>query len=227
MSRLYVSPLAASLFLLSLAVVAPLLLAGCPAPGVPNPTGDCEASDDGARLCYHAPEAGDVYLPDCEAPLDHEYWRVFATSEESAYIVPQPFGSTAAAAVCAGGEADAVALFEGYGLCDPDAGAPEGGFAVADAHDVTRLLHGDLVFVAVEQGEGAWDVDPFLPMDDVLAICDATTEAALDQWCADQEARVGDDGTCMDIGILMDQAAAEAAAIEANAYYGIPSAGGG
>lgn len=227
MSRLYVSPLAAALFLLSLAVVAPLLLAGCPAPGVANPTGDCEAPTDGSRLCYHSPEAGDVYLPDCDAPLAHEYWRVFAQSEESAYIVPQPFGSTAAAELCAVGDAGVHDLFDPYGLCDPDAGAPEGGFAVDDALAVTRLLHGQLAFVAVDRGEGTWDVDPFVPMDDVLAICDATSEAALEQWCADQEARVGDDGSCADIGILMDQATAEAVAGEANGYYGISSASGG
>lgn len=201
-------------------MLALLVLLGCPGPEIANPTGECVAEDDGGRLCYHAPEADDTYLPDCEAPLAREYWRVFAQGEDSAYVMPRPDGSTAVEAACADEDAVLSDLLDTYTLC----GSPDvdtiNDMAIADALFITHALHARLVFVAVDLGEGSGDVDPFLPMDDVLAICRAAHDAILDTWCGDQEGRVDGD-SCNDMGILMTAEEAEAAAAAANALYGI------
>lgn len=192
-----------------------LFLAGCPT--VENPTGDCAADGDGSRTCTHAPEAGDIYLPDCAAPLDREYWRVFAPSEASAYVFPRPDGATATAQACADGDADVLAALDTYGLCggpaDPDV---VNDMALVDAFTITRALHERLAFVAAD---GAGEVDPHVPFDDAMLIC-ADPDAVLDAWCAAQAARqTGDD--CTDIGIVMSAEEAEAVALAANRLYGI------
>ncbi|HEY8947171.1 MAG TPA: hypothetical protein VIM73_23165, partial [Polyangiaceae bacterium] len=80
-----------------------------------NPTGDCEAPDDGSRPGFHF-SSDSTWLPDCENPLDREYWRVFARSASSAAIVPRPDGAPELREPCTT-EHELSPLVRKYGLC--------------------------------------------------------------------------------------------------------------
>ena len=196
----------------------PILLVAC-GPEIDHPSGDCQADDDGSRLCYHSPEPGDTYLPDCEAPLQREYWRVFAQSEDSAYVIPRPDGATALAQLCEEADEATAALLESYTLCGQTDIDLVNAMDPADALEITHLLHERLAFTVVDLGEGYFDVDPFVPMDDVLAACE-TAGAELDAYCEFQESRVDGDG-CTDIAYLPTEEEAVALAAAVNALYGI------
>jgi hypothetical protein len=70
--------------------------------------------------------SADVYLPDCDAPLGRELWRVFAIDASTAYVVPRPDASGISLGICDGEDADMADRFERNGLCeelaDPDGG---------------------------------------------------------------------------------------------------------
>ena len=182
--------------------------------GIENPTGTCEPDGDGSRLCYSAPAPADTYLPDCDAPLAREYWRVFAVSSESAYIIPRPDGASAVAEACAGDDADLVALLDRYTLCGSVDVEQVNDMALADALAITHALHQRLRFEAVDA-----NVEPFVPPDDGALIC-ASADPAMADWCGFQP--TSDGGNCTDIGYgYASDEEAQAVAAAANALYGV------
>jgi hypothetical protein len=189
---------------------------------ITNPTGSCKAPDNGGRRGYHAPDTGDVWLRDCKLPLKREYWRVFAVSEASAYIVPRPDGAPQVAEVCADSEHDLHALVEQYALCEPATDASVdlvNDMAPADALALTRYLHTRLVFEVVPGG-----IAPYpLPTDiiDACALEPDQNSAAFVELCEREQARL-DSGH--DIGFSYEGPGAAELAERLNDLYGIESA---
>ena len=143
-------------------------------PDVRNPTGDCVAPPDNGARPGHAP--GDSrYVPDCKPPLRRAYYRVFAKSEQQAWMMPRPDGAPMIPALCASAESSQVrALLEKYTLCteSPDIDRVNA-MTAPDALAIARALHEHMRFVA-----NGGDVRPFPYDDDVLAVCDAKPELA-------------------------------------------------
>lgn len=200
-----------------------LLLVACPAPEVGNPSGDCQAEDDGARACYHTPDATDTYLPDCEAPLDRELWRVFAVDEATAYMIPRPDAMGIHTGICDGDDVDLAAVFEANGLCaevaDPDiinAMTPE------DALVIGHALHENLVFGVEEYGEGAAGLVPWAPDTELLMACEGPLagDARVEGLCAEL-ATLDAEGTCNDLGRVLSVEQVTALAEGLNATFGI------
>lgn len=198
------------------------LVVGCFEP-VDNPTGDCRAADDGGRACVHAPAHGDTYLPDCRAPLDREYWRVFARSPESAYIFPRPDPSGLAAGICDGDDEDLARLFDRNGLCTETADPRVvDDVSPADALAIARALHERLVFEAVDAGGGTWTIRPTPMDDDLAAACElpAADVGAVKSVCAVYTMRIDGDA-CLDIGALPSAEEAPILAEALNQLYGV------
>lgn len=187
---------------------------------VENPTGDCVAFDSGARPGYHAP--GDTtWLPDCENPLRREYWRVFATTPETAYIMPRPDGDPGLEAACTNEEHPLYTVVQYYALCQPASSAE----AVArinsiypkDALAVTHELHSRLRFVANEAG-----IAPSPIPSDILDACALHSnddEPELAAICEREADRLGSGN---DIGFAYEGPGAVALAKRLNELYGIP-----
>jgi hypothetical protein len=199
-----------------------ILAAACSYGFAGNPTGDCEPETDGSRVCYHSPEAGDTYLPDCEAPLDRELWRVFATEDGGAYIIPRPDGMGLSTGICDGDDIELAAAFERSGLCD-EVADPEviNDLNHTDALVITHALHEQLVFTAVDDGDGSAHIDPWAPDEDMLAACDGplADETAVDEAC-DLLAGRSEDGNCTDIGVIYSLEQATLFAAGLNHVYG-------
>jgi len=157
---------------------------------VRNPTGTCEpkdnAKDNGARPRYHSPAANQTYLPDCNAPLQREYWRVFAASESSAYVIPHmdTFGVPEKHGVCTDemvkrmsrGDDELASLLYKYSLCKEDLDSAElevlKNMKPAEALTITHALHKQLCFVAQAMPpEGAWSITPEALDDDINDVC--------------------------------------------------------
>jgi hypothetical protein len=143
-------------------------------PVVANPAGDCPAPDNGATAS-HAPGSA-RWLPDCKKPLRREYFRVFAKSESSAFMVPRPDHSTIARALCSSEAAGSSlrALLERYTLCaeTPDVNRINT-MLPADALAIAHALHEHLRFEA-----NGGDVRPYPYSEDVLAVCELKPELA-------------------------------------------------
>lgn len=140
-------------------------------PDVENPTGDCPAPDNGARAGHWPAESR--WLPDCTLALHEEYFRVFALSERTAYMMPRPDQVSTTALVCKE-ESEARAVFERYTLCSetPDV-AKINAMAIDDAFVIARALHARLRFVAEAGG-----VSPWPQTSDVVVICKTKPELA-------------------------------------------------
>lgn len=138
---------------------------------VVNPTGACGTRTDAARAGYHSP-AGAPWVPDCQAPLRREYWRVFATDADHGYTMPRLDGVSLLAPVCRDSEHPLRAIVDTYGLCDaartPEDVARVNHLLIADALRITHALHGSLRFVPTEGGSG---IDPFPIPSDILDAC--------------------------------------------------------
>lgn len=198
------------------------LLVGC-FEKVDNPTGDCRPADDGGRACVHAPARGDTYLPDCQAPLEREYWRVFAQSSTSAYILPRPDAAGLTYGICDGDDAALAALFDRNGLCEETADPRVlNDMTPADALAVTRALHQRLVFEAVDAGDGAWAILPAPFPDDLAAACELPVAdvGAAQSACAVYGSRIQGD-TCLDIGHVPSAEDAPILADALNQLYGV------
>src|SRR4051794_39553191 len=89
-----------------------------PPPQVRNPTGDCVAPPGNGARPGHSHSWR--YLPDCQAPLRREYYRVFAWSESVASMFPRPDFAPSTAQICTSEAAGSPlrAVFERYTLCD-------------------------------------------------------------------------------------------------------------
>src|SRR5262249_5553806 len=120
---------------------------------IDNPTGDC-SGEAGARPGYSIPERGTIWLPDCKNPLKREYWRVYAVTPHSAYVLPRPDGAYQLDGVCNPDAAPLRPLVARYGLCRA-ATTPEDVDVVndmkpTDALKITHFLHTQLVFEPTE-----------------------------------------------------------------------------
>ena len=153
---------------------------------VENPSGNCKAKSNGERLFYHSVEKGTTYLPDCQNPLDRELWRVFAVSENSAYIMPRPDSTGIQYGMCEGEDVELADLFDQYGLCE-ELGNPIiiNDILPADALLITNTLHQLLRFEIGEDGM----ITPWAPEDDILAACKLTNNEAALEFCALLESR--------------------------------------
>jgi hypothetical protein len=157
-----------------------------PAPQLPdakNPTGDCPPPDNGARA-GHAP-SNSRWLPDCTLPLKQEYFRVFALSTRTAYMMPRPDYVATTQIVCKEEAAGSPvrAMFDRYTLCDatPDV-AKINAMAIDDAFVIARALHARLRFVA-----GPGGASPHPQTSDIVVICKTQPQlahGALKSLCA-------------------------------------------
>jgi len=169
---------------------------------VTNPTGTCEpkenANDNGARPRYHSPAANATYLPDCNLPLKREYWRVFAVSESSAYVIPHmdTFGVASKHGVCTDevvkrmsrGDDELAYLLKKYNLCKEDLDSVDiqvlKNMKPAEALRITHALHKQLCFQAQAEPpgglnpngphksqDGLWTITPEALDDDINDVC--------------------------------------------------------
>jgi hypothetical protein len=200
-----------TLFILSLFVSA------C-GPNVENPSGDCIVNGDGNRPGYFSDPQESTYLPDCQNDLDRELWRVFAVSEESAYIVPRPDTTGLDFDLCDGEDVQLASLFETYGLCE-EYGDPDiiNDIPPADALSITNALHQRLRFEVDEDGM----ISPWAPESDILDACELTDASAALEYCEQLESRCNDSGDCDDIAYIPSAAAVEALVPALNELYGI------
>ena len=192
---------------------------GSSALSVTNPTGSCKAPDDGGRRGYHSPGAGAVWLPDCQGPLEREYWRVFAVSNTSAYIIPQPAGAPEFAAVCGDSEHELHSLVEKYALCQlltSETLPIANDIDPADALALTHYLHTVLLFEVVQVG-----IDPYPFATDIIDACNLHPDAnspAFVELCEREQARL-DSGHL--IGFTYEDPANAELVARLNELYGI------
>ncbi len=199
-----------------------LLLTGCPTPDlIANPTGSCEAADDGARTCYHNPVAGDQYLPDCDPPLKRELWRVFAQSNDTSYVIPRPDGDRRLAELCVSDDAELLGLLNTYTLCGTPNIDKINAMKPADALVVTHALHERLDFEAVDYGSNDWGLDPWVPDTDLIDACALNTDPELDAICAAFVPRAEGE-SCPDMAIMFDETEARGLAELLDELYGVP-----
>jgi hypothetical protein len=189
------------------------------ASAIANPSGTCTAPDSGARAGYHSTE-GAQWLLDCTKPLKREYWRVFAVTSGSAYIMPRPDGARELAGTCADPAQALHAIVVAHALC----AAASSSAAVAKANDIppadalaiAHHMHGALRFVA--DGGG---ITPFPIPSDIVDACDAAPTAsdpALDEMCKRERGRLASGN---DVGFSYTGPGAVSLAARLNRLYGI------
>jgi len=176
---------------------------------VANPTGTCQprdnAKENGARPKYHSPGASDTYLPDCNAPMNREYWRVFAKNDTSAYVIPRidAFGVASTYGMCAG-DNELSSLFKKYGLCKEALDSADiemlNNMKPADALNITHALHKRLCFQA-QATEGYWSITPWGPDDDIMDVCNTTTHTAAASYCDEIKKSFECTGACVEMAI--------------------------
>ena len=187
-----------------------------------NPSGDCTASDDGSRAGYHS-AAGTTWLPDCKNPLKREYWRVFAESKDSAYVIPRP--DAAVSEICAAPAHELRELVQGYSLCaEQDAAFVEriNRLRPEDALELTHYLHTTLRFDTVKTDAGdVTGITPYpLPSDivDACAFEPSASSPELETMCQRERDRLE---SGHDIGFSYDGPGAAELAAKLNELYGI------
>ena len=185
--------------MLSAAAILALGLTACGSNGdgsskqvVTNPTGTCTPPGDGSRAGYHS-AAGSTWLPDCGNALRREYWRVFAQTPDSAYVIPRPDGAPELASVCSDTGHELNQLVRRYALCQAASSGAEvtrvNDILPADALAITRFMHGVLRFVS----DGGSEIAPYpLPSDiiDACALHPETPSADLRAICERERDRL-------------------------------------
>jgi hypothetical protein len=188
-------------------------------PLIENPTGSCVAPDDGSRAGYHT-AGGATWLLDCKNPLKREYWRVFAQSSTSAFMIPRPDAAPELQDACSNGQHPLHSIVEKYALCGPaDAETVKivNDMLPADALDVAHYLHTRLKFVAMSKG-----IAPFAPPTDILDACAlrlAENSSELTYIC-DRERQRLESG--QEIAFSYEGPGAVELAARLNELYGIP-----
>ena len=202
-----------------------LALTACPGDDdVVNPSGDCEAEHDGSFVCYSTPGPDDTWLPDCDAPLDRELWRMFQQADGTAYMIPRPDAMGLETGICDGDDAALAALFEANGLCD--AMLDQAGVTLinsmdpADALTISHALHESLEFAAVEYSDGTGGVTPFAPPEDWVDACDGAADSSgicdkINEWYD------LDSGDCPNLAAVFSAEEATALAALLNDLYGV------
>jgi len=201
---------------------------------VTNPTGTCQpkdnVKDNGARPKYHSPGAS-TYLPDCDAPLNREYWRVFAKSESSAYVIPRidAFGVAAKYGMCTGDD-ELSSLFKKYRLCKETLDSADvevlNNMKPSEALNITHALHKRLCFQAQAAG-GSWSITPWGPDDDIMDVCNTTADAAAVSYCDEIKKSFECTGSCVDMAIMPSAEAVRVIVPGLNKLYGAQCAGFG
>jgi hypothetical protein len=198
-------------------ILAAAFVASCRAE-IANPTGSCEAPNDGFRFAYHAPGDDSTWLPDCQNPLQREYWRVFAVSAASAYTIPRLDGEPRLQPACTDAAHPMAALVSLYGLCASATNEAEvrrvNDMAPVDALALTHFLHGELRFTVPSGGVA---VDPWPIPSDVLDVCSQRSGAVsseLNDNC--DRIRKG-----FDTGYMLSETSAVELAVGLNSLYGI------
>jgi hypothetical protein len=196
-------------------------------PAFANPTGNCVAPNDGSRPGYNA--AGDLkWLPDCQAFLKREYWRVYAASASQAAIVPRPDGTPGLAAPCADKSHALAAIVEKYGLCQSATTEAQvttiNNMSYGDAFAIARYLQSQLVFFSA----GDELSPPPIPSDilDACALHKDLNSAAFASICQREADRLM---SGIDIGFSYNGPGAVELAARLNELYGIhvePAEGG-
>lgn len=201
--------------------ILPLILACNITNKVDNPSGDCEADSDGSRQCYHAPMASDTYLPDCETDLSREYWRVFAMSETSAYIIPRPDGMGLNYDLC--DDVNVGDLMNTYGLCTETLGASEvdiiNDIPPEDALRITNALHSKLLFTVDENDM----ISPWAPPNDIVDACQFSddNDDLVSDYCDTALGYYDSGNDCPDIAFFPSADEAQIIAARLNTLYGL------
>jgi hypothetical protein len=192
-----------------------------PAGEIANPSGGCSAPDTGSRAGYHSAD-GSTWLPDCNNPLSREYWRVFAESPDSAYVIPRPDG--AVATICADASHELFELLDGRGLCgDQGADFVEriNHLPLEDALTLTHHLHSTLKFEALKTDGKTTGIAPYpLPSDivDACALDFSSNSAELEALCQRERERL-ESGQA--IGFSYEGPGADELVLKLNELYGI------
>ena len=152
-----------------------ILLAGCSIKSHPLPYVNhaeknyigCPNQIDGSRIGYHFSK--DIWVIDCDNPLNREYWRVFER-DGRAYIIPRPDFISSFMYACENFEPKISELVSKYGLCGEPLDKPKvdriNSMPIVDALLLTHYLHSKLKF-KVSNGR----VFPFAMPADILAAC--------------------------------------------------------
>ena len=160
-------------------ILVPLFVLACGSSSdLQNPTGNCEATGKGNRAGYDAEPVDAAWLPDCKNPVAREYWRVFAKSSESAYVLPRPDGEADLSAACVNADHPLHALVESYLLCSPansESVARINSMLPADALQIAHYLHTVFAFVN-DSGAGA-HIAPYPIPGDILDACSLHQES--------------------------------------------------
>jgi hypothetical protein len=174
----------------------------------------------GERFDY-VPDMGDVYIPDCDLPLNRSFWRVWQMPDGSAYMIPRPDGAPALAGPCSDESDPLFETLDAIGLCDPNCSSSQACIArvnsmtVEQALAISRFLHENLVFVF----DDALGFSPYPFEEDVIAVCEQyMVSPGVVQYCDFHRARLAGGG---DIGIIYEGEAAKELAVWVNDLYGI------
>ena len=197
------------------------LLMACSGNKVDNPSGECETDSDGSRQCYHAPMSSDTYLPDCRTDLEREYWRVFAMSETSAYIIPRPDGMGLVYDLC--NDSDIGLLMQNYGLCTETLGANEvaviNDIPPQDALFITNELHANLLFTVDENDS----IRPWAPPSDIVDACKISdgNDEVLSDYCDTALGYYDSGDDCPDLAFFPTAEEAHILVARLNRLYGL------
>src|SRR5262249_30640444 len=116
--------------------------------------------------------AGATWLPDCNASLRREYWRVYATSEGHAFMLPRPDGASQLAAPCHAAQHPLGAIVQTYQPCSSATSTAQvdviNDMNVNDAFAVARYLNAQLVFITTPSDLGLF---PFPIPSDIIDAC--------------------------------------------------------
>lgn len=188
---------------------------------IENPTGDCVAPDSGGRAGYHHP--GDTqWLPDCNNPLAREYWRVFATTPDTAYLMPRPDGYVGLQPACTNEAHPLHEVVVHHSLCKPASSPAEvariNAIHPRDALAIAHELHTSLRFVTTDDGLG---IAPFPMPSDILDACELHSNDELPELEAMCEREADRLASGHDIGFTYEGPGAIELVKRLNELYGI------
>lgn len=191
------------------------------APEIENPTGGCQAPDDGSRIPYHSAGTS-TWLMDCKNVLKREYWRVFATSNQSAGTIPRLDGSPALQSACHDSQHPLARLVMQYPLCSPASTSAQveavNNMLPADALTLTHHLHTELRFEVVPDAMG---IAPYPLPNDILDACALRPSAHSTEFAALCQRERDRANSGHDIGLSYTGPGAEELVALLNELYGI------
>jgi hypothetical protein len=182
---------------------------------------ECTASSTGERIGLPPLAAADSWLPDPNAPLRREYWRVFVRPSGTAYILPDPtLPPQYYISSCATPEDPLFEILMRYSFCEPQGSWDE--MTPTDALAVAHAYHQQLAFSFYSPG-----IVPAPVLSDVIDACelgnadDSPEFGVLCDFARDTCAR--EDGTTIPNDYWTGQGGADLA-YHLNELYGIAAA---